>query len=141
MSVLRDVLYEEESHKHLNRMLRILDEYSSMSAWNEKDILGIERALQTLVECLIGIARYTVEQCYDLRMNRSREALDELHRREVLSFKEHQRLMKIIGFRNILVHDYLSINESVTFSILQEKEYEYIRIIYIKLKDHLDQST
>ncbi len=75
---MRDIAYEQVLLRHQRRMLRILDEYSSENsdAWTEQDFLAIQRALQVYIESFIGMARYSVQQKYNLSVSQSHEALD-----------------------------------------------------------------
>ena len=122
----RDPLYEGEIRKHRQKMLRVLAEYSTQKQWNEKDLLAIQHALQVLIESLIGLARYTANLRYGVTLHRSREALDELKDRSLLDSKLHQEVMKMIGFRNIMVHDYLNVDEEIVRSIVVTKQYQVI---------------
>ena len=117
--------YEQALLKHQQKMLRILDEFSeeNPNQWTERDRLAIQRALQVYIESFIGMARYWAQQRYDLSLAQSREAVDELRNRGELTADQHEGIMKIIGFRNVLVHDYLDLNEAVVIAILQKKLY------------------
>jgi len=112
---MRDIAYEQALLRHQRRMLRILDEYSreNTDTWTERDFLAIQRALQVYIESFIGMARYFVQQKYNLSVGQSREALDELKSRGDLTVQQHEELLKIVGFRNVLVHDYLDINDGI----------------------------
>lgn len=122
---MRDIAYEQALLRHQRRMLRILDEYSleNTDTWTERDFLAIQRALQVYIESFIGMARYVVQQKYNLSVSQSREALDELKSRGDLSFQQHQELLKIVGFRNVLVHDYLEINDGIVQAVVTKKHY------------------
>ena len=125
---MRDIAYEQSLIRHQQRMQRILDEYSEedTSQWSERDFLAIQRALQLYIESFIGLSRYFVQQKYQLSLSQSREAIDELNRRGDLATQQHQALLKIIGFRNVLVHDYLEINNSIVEAVVIKKEYAII---------------
>ncbi|WP_197488548.1 HepT-like ribonuclease domain-containing protein [Methylomonas koyamae] len=69
------------------------------------------------------MARYFVQQKYQLSFSQSREALDELKSRGDLTPEQHGELMKIIGFRNVLVHDYLDVNDGIVQAIVTKKQY------------------
>jgi uncharacterized protein YutE (UPF0331/DUF86 family) len=122
---MRDIAYEQAIIRHQTRMLRVLDEYSreDANAWGERDLLAIQRALQVYIESFIGLARYVVQQKYHASVSQSREALDELRSRGDLSFERHGELLKIIGFRNVLVHDYLDVNEAIVRAIVTQRRY------------------
>jgi len=122
---MRDIAYEQALLRHQRRMLRILDEYSreNTDTWTERDFLAIQRALQVYIESFIGMARYFVQQKYNLSVSQSREALDELKSRGDLTVRQHEELLKIVGFRNVLVHDYLEINDGIVQAVVTKKHY------------------
>lgn len=125
---MRDIAYEQALLRHQRKMLHILDEYSNEdgNTWTERDFLAIQRALQIYIESFIGMARYFVQQKHHLSVSQSREALDELKSRGDLSLQHHEELLKIVGFRNVLVHDYLEINNAIVQAIVAKKQYAII---------------
>ena len=82
--------------------------------------------------------RYLVQQKYALSVSQSREAIDELKNRGDLNTNQYQQLLNIIGFRNILVHDYLDINEAVVESIIMKKSYAIMETLLVQWKYELD---
>lgn len=122
---MRDIAYEQALIQHQTRMKRILDEYAleNTEQWKERDFLAIQRALQVYIESFIGLARYFVQQKYQLSVSQSRQALDELKARNYLSIQQYQELMKIIGFRNVLVHDYLDVNDAIVKALVKQRLY------------------
>jgi uncharacterized protein YutE (UPF0331/DUF86 family) len=137
---MRDIAYEQALLRHQRRMLRILDEYSTENTdtWTERDFLAIQRALQVYIESFIGMARYFVQQKYNLSVSQSRETLDELKSRGDLSFQEHDELLKIVGFRNVLVHDYLEINDGIVQSVVTKKHYAILENLILKWRQEMD---
>jgi uncharacterized protein YutE (UPF0331/DUF86 family) len=122
---MRDIAYEQALLRHQRRMLRILDEYSreNTGTWTERDFLAIQRALQVYIESFIGMARYFVQQKYNLSVSQSREAIDELKSRGDLTVQQHEELLKIIGFRNVLDHDYLELNDGIVQAVVIKRHY------------------
>jgi uncharacterized protein YutE (UPF0331/DUF86 family) len=122
---MRDIAYEQALLWHQRRMLRILDEYSreNTDTWTERDFLAIQRALQVYIESFIGMARYFVQQKYNLSVSQSREAIDELKSRGDLTVRQHEELLKIIGFRNVLDHDYLELNDGIVQAVVIKRHY------------------
>jgi uncharacterized protein YutE (UPF0331/DUF86 family) len=136
---MRDILYEQEIQKNIRRMNRILDEYKETdSDWSEIDTLAIERCLQILIESVIGLSRYVLSTIFAINVSRSREAVDELKRLGELTRYEHNKLTKIIGFRNILVHDYLNVDNTITMAIITRQDYLFTIRIAEKLMGILD---
>lgn len=137
---MRDIAYEQSLLRHQRKMLRILDEVSqeNASSWTERDYLAIQRALQVYIESFIGMARYFVQQKYNLSVSQSREALDELKCRGDLSFQQHEELLKIVGFRNVLVHDYLDINDGIVQAIVTQRSYAIMEKLILEWRQALD---
>lgn len=124
---MRDTLYERELLHNAQRMVRILDGFRKRNQiLSETDQLAVQRALQILVESVIGMSRYAAEALLGVRVGKSREGLDELRGARLLDAQTHARLMKIIGFRNVLVHDYLNIEEAVVQALVDKGEYEFL---------------
>jgi len=82
--------------------------------------------LQILIESFIGLARYTLEIRYDIHVSKSREAIDVLHLKGVFDNHVYQQLNKMIGFRNVLVHDYLNLNPAIIQSIVRQQHYNLV---------------
>jgi uncharacterized protein YutE (UPF0331/DUF86 family) len=137
---MRDIAYEQALLRHQRRMLRILDEYSreNTDTWSERDFLAIQRALQIYIESFIGMARYFVQQKYNLSVGQSREALDELKSHGDLTVQQHEELLKIVGFRNVLVHDYLDINDGIVQAVVTKKHYAIIETLFLEWRQALD---
>ncbi len=137
---MRDIAYEQALLRHQRKMLRILDEYSSENAdkWTERDFLAIQRALQVYIESFIGMARYFVQQKYTLSVSQSREALDELKSRGDLTTSQHEELLKIVGFRNVLVHDYLDLNDGIVQSVVTKKHYAIMETLFLEWRQALE---
>lgn len=122
---MRDIAYEQAQIKHQRDMLEMLNQYSRQdpNQWTRHDLFAIQRVLQIYIESFIGMARYLAQQKYQLNVSQSREAIDELKNRADLSNEQHKQLLKIIGFRNVLVHDYLDINDAVVAAIVTGQQY------------------
>lgn len=136
---MRDEFYERELLGNARRMKRILDGFQDSSeSFSETDSLAIQRALQILVESVIGMSRYVAETALGIRVAKSRESLDELRRMGVLDHEVHARLLRIVGFRNILVHDYLNIDDAVVSAIVRKREYAFLLDVLLMLSAYLD---
>ena len=70
--------------------------------------------------------------------SQSREAIDELKSRGDLTLQQHEELLKIIGFRNVLVHDYLDINDSVVQAVVTQKHYAVMGGLVLTWRKALD---
>lgn len=122
----RDKVYEEQILLNQKRHLFFLEQFSTTNNWTETDYYAIERLLQVYIESFIGVCRYYAQVQFQLPISKSRQALDELHARGALDTAKHANCLKVIGFRNILVHDYLNINKDIVRAIVQQKEYRLL---------------
>jgi uncharacterized protein YutE (UPF0331/DUF86 family) len=136
---MRDIAYEQTLFKHQRDMLEMLNNYSQQNPnqWTQHDLFAIQRVLQIYIESFIGIARYLVQQKYQLNVSQSREALDELKKRGDITFQQHTQLLKIIGFRNVLVHDYLDINSAIVEAIVIQQQYLLLNSFILQWQQEL----
>jgi len=136
---MRDITYEQALFKHQRDMLEMLNNYSQQNPnqWTQHDLFAIQRVLQIYIESFIGIARYLVQQKYQLNVSQSREALDELKKRGDITFQQHTQLLKIIGFRNVLVHDYLDINNTIVEAIVIQQQYLLLNSFILQWQQEL----
>jgi uncharacterized protein YutE (UPF0331/DUF86 family) len=136
---MRDIAYEQALFKHQSNMLEMLNNYSQQNPtqWTQHDLFAIQRVLQIYIESFIGIARYLVQQKYQLNVSQSREALDELKKRGDITFQQHTQLLKIIGFRNVLVHDYLDINNAIVEAIVIQQQYLLLNSFVLQWQQEL----
>lgn len=137
---MRDIAYEQALIRHQRKMLRLLDEYHNedIATWTERDFLAIQRALQIYIESFIGTARYFVGQKYNLSVSQSREAIDELKSRGDLNVQQHDELLKIIGFRNVLVHDYLELNDGIVQAVIKKRHYAIMENLFMAWHKELE---
>lgn len=137
---MRDIAYEQAIFKHYQKMLTLLEEFSleNPDTWKERDLLAIQRTLQIFIESFIGFARYFVQQKYQLSVGQSREAVEELKHKGDLTFEQYRQILKIIGFRNVLVHDYLDVDEEIVRNIIRNKNYLFLNDFFSKWQQELN---
>ena len=127
---MNDKAYEQELDTLQQEMLLVLDElHNDLGSWNKRDILAAQRALQVLIESLIGLARYVYQNRYGISVSKSRSAIDGLHNKRDLSETDFQLAIRMVGFRNVLVHDYLDVNRAILEAIVRKRLYQDVRRI------------
>ena len=127
---MKDRAYEQGLDTLQQEMLLVLDElHNDLGSWNKRDILAAQRALQVLIESLIGLARYVYQNRYGITVSKSRSVIDGLHNKRDLSEADFQLAIRMVGFRNVLVHDYLDVNRAILEAIVQERLYQDVRRI------------
>lgn len=123
MTKMRDITYEKGIKSHISQCVSFLNEIATEKEFTIKDYYAIERVLQKLIESYIGIARYVLKIKHHSAVSQSSEALNLLFKLGHLNEAELNKFKAMIGYRNILVHDYLTTNPAITKNIIVEKKY------------------
>lgn len=80
---------------------------------------GIERGLHISIECIIDIANIIVS-CLDIeKPDTYRETILALSKESILPVTFAKQIANMVSFRNILVHDYMKIDEDIMMDIIQ----------------------
>ena len=103
---------------------RIEDEY----AWNEQNLVrnqtkqdAIVLNLQRACETAIDLAMYVVSQRKLGVPQDSRDAFSLLQTAGILSADLAQRMQRMVGFRNVAVHEYTRLNLEVVRTIITKQ--------------------
>ncbi|MEB3788294.1 MAG: DUF86 domain-containing protein, partial [Desulfurococcales archaeon] len=62
-----------------------------------------------------------------------REAAEALLAENLITDKDYQLIRSIIGFRNILVHEYMGVDMDLVRRIIEDKEYRRVTILAARL--------
>lgn len=89
------------------------------SEWKTQRI--VERTLQVMIECCVDIANHLIADQKWRSPESYAEAFTILSEREVLSFHLSQQLEQMARFRNLIVHQYASVNSEIVVRILRER--------------------
>ena len=77
-----------------------------------------ERSLQLAAQTVVDIATHVITADYDTRVQDYRQAIESLGQEGVLPLTFAERLAPVAGFRNILVHEYLTVDPAKVYDIL-----------------------
>jgi uncharacterized protein YutE (UPF0331/DUF86 family) len=80
-----------------------------------------ERYLQLSIEIVIDISRQLLIVLDVERPESNTEMFEILVERKVISRKLYEKLRLMVGFRNILVHDYMKIDRRVVYKALKDE--------------------
>ncbi|MCX7694804.1 MAG: DUF86 domain-containing protein [Caloramator sp.] len=90
---------------------------------------GIERGLQISVECVIDIANIIISTTELDKPDSYRETILTLHKIGVIPEKFAKDIVGMASFRNILVHDYLKVDEEIIIDVLRNKLEDFVKYI------------
>ena len=138
-SVDKDIIMSRLSklQQYLN-YLRELQKSSFEDFVSDFKITGaVERYLQVSIECMIDTGNEIISSLQLQRPERYRDIPYILARSGVIPRQFADTMASMIGFRNLLVHDYATINLKLVYEFLQTKLIdfeEFIRYIVEWLK-------
>lgn len=79
---------------------------------------GIERGIQISIECVLDISNIIISVQDIEKPDTYREVILSLGQNKVLPQKFSKEIANMISFRNILVHDYMRVDEKIIIDIL-----------------------
>ena len=88
---------------------------------------GIERGIQICIECVIDIGNILISVTDNDKPSTYRETMITLSHIDVIPKKFSEKLSKMVGFRNILVHDYTKIDEDMIIYILKNELDDFVK--------------
>ena len=88
---------------------------------------GIERGIQICIECVIDIGNILISVTDNDKPSTYRETMIALSQIGVIPEKFSRKLSKMVGFRNILVHDYTKIDEDMIIYVLKNELDDFIK--------------
>jgi len=92
-----------------------------------------ERLLQLCIECVIDICKFFVS---GLRLGLPYEENDlfnKMRKKNIITEKMSSVLKEMRGFRNILVHEYASVNDELVFKAIKTKLEDFTKFKKIVL--------
>lgn len=91
-------------------------------SWTRIERSAAERTLQVLIESCIGIAKHWARKSTGHLFPEPRKAVEALRDKGLID--ETIPWNKIVGLRNVLVHDYLDVDIEVLESVIREQHYK-----------------
>ncbi len=117
--------YLEQIKKRSNQEKRILDILASREKLDEIELRAAKNSLQVMIEMLIGKSK-KILKFYNCPIvpTRSKDAVYILYEVGAIDDEEYRNFSAAIGFRNVLIHDYLEFDEDILYRLLQSRQYE-----------------
>ncbi len=139
--MLKEYLIAIEQHRR--ECLEDLDSLAGIAvlrAFNRIERRAAERALQVLIESCIGVAKHWLKAAGKNQPLDAYENFNKLAELQKISLEELKKWRKIIGMRNALVHDYLTIDSELLQQILAERHYLFLTDFLEKASQNLQNS-
>ena len=113
----------------LGRVISDLEEFAAMDRTDllrsHRDMLAMERSLQIGASLIFDIGSHILSAAYGASAGEYEDIVGLLFQRGVLSAGLRARLKGLGGFRNLLVHEYLDLDEDRVLDFLGEAPGEF----------------
>lgn len=120
--VNKDILYKRiERAQEYILILKGIRENLSLEDF-KKDLIiqgSVERYLHLTIEALLDIGNHIIADEGLGKVEAYSDIAKILSLNKYINKEQEEIFVKIIGFRNILVHDYLSIDKDIVYEILE----------------------
>ncbi|MEM3430477.1 MAG: DUF86 domain-containing protein [Candidatus Bathyarchaeia archaeon] len=108
--------------RQYQRFLKILQKSTVEEFTEDFKVSGAaERYLQLSIECLIDLSNEIISSLQLRRPERYRDIPYILAEAKIIPKDFAETFVSMIGFRNLLVHDYTSVNLKLVYEFLQTK--------------------
>lgn len=137
-------LYLTEAAIHKQDYFQQLDELRLELAQGElrrRDYLAIERLLQIFTELCIGLAKHCLKKYQRLAATDAYQTFSQLNLHGMITASELAQWRQIIGMRNGLVHDYLTIDLNIVRAIVAQGSYQTLAEFCDKAIEFLRQES
>ena len=121
--VNREVIQKrlEKSREYIEFLNNIKDSYSLNEFKDNKMVYGSsERFLHLTIEALLDMGNHLVSDQDLGNIDSYRDIPKILHQNDYIDSEQKEIFIKIIGFRNILFHDYIDIDKATVYKIIKE---------------------
>lgn len=115
--------------EHASTCVRDLKVYSThlkQGQLSQTEYYAAERLLQVLIESAIGLCKNWVKEIDHIPPGEAYANFNRLYEKKIISHDQLEQWRKIIGLRNVLVHDYLKIEPRVIEGVLKNELYHFI---------------
>lgn len=127
---MRLEIYQQEtqklSEKHKNILAEIHHQLEINNGLSQIEEQAALHSLQVTIENAIGKARHVLKLHKKTVPASAYDLFEVLESQGVIQSKELSQWKKIIGLRNVIVHEYMKVNMEMVKNVIIEKKYEFV---------------
>lgn len=98
------------------------------------EFLALERVLQVLIESAISLVKQWIKSKNEPVPSDAYQGFTKLYQKGLITQEKLDEWKKIIGLRNVIVHDYLKLDHSILLQVLKNQRYEIVYQLLEKLQ-------
>lgn len=118
LDVLQKRIYKAQ--EYLQYLRKIKSEHGEKEFREDPMVFGsAERFLQLIIEALLDIGNHIISDQNLGQVEFYKDIPELLYQNNYITKEQKGIFVQIIGFRNILVHDYLEVDRNIVYSILE----------------------
>ena len=139
MELNRSDAYWKSIGEHIDASIYDLNNFSEKMCQSPNnlirtDYLAIERLLQILIEAGIGLAKRQVKKLGQMVRSNAYDNFEILKDAKIITQQELLEWKSIIGFRNVLVHEYMDVERDILIIIVKNKLYHIVLDLFNRCK-------
>ena len=115
IAVEQSALLKEAQQKLINRQ-----------ALSKLEQNGALHGLQILIENAIGKTKHLLKASGETVPVSAYDSFASLHAKKYISDAELQQWNAAVGLRNRIVHEYMNVDMSVVFALIEQQDYQFI---------------
>ncbi len=111
-------------------LVKKLRKFSFKEVKSDPFISGnVERYLYLLCQSIIDLAETTIASCNFRQPTKAKEAFEILVEEDVIKNDLSNSMQSLVGFRNLLSHEYFALDYKKVYYVLQEQSEETLKFI------------
>ena len=132
----KDVVLNRIKHLEDNiNYLKKIENFDQKTFSSDPDIYyRFERALHLAVEAVLDLGNHLIADQNLETPDSNRDIFRILFENKIISERLKKSLIKMAGFRNILVHDYLDLNRELEYEIIKNSIKDIKEFMRVMLK-------
>lgn len=104
-----------------------VDDYIS----NPMIYASFERFLHLSIECILDIGNHMISDIRYRKPESNRDIFEILYENKVICLDLKEKLVKMAGFRNILVHGYMKLDREIVYNIIKNNLIDIEEFVHV----------
>ena len=119
--------YLDSTKERALEELEVLDYLYQKDSLDKIELRALKNSLQVIIENLIGKSKRILKQYNSpIIPQRSKDSIDILYDVGYIDDEIYREFCSAIGFRNVLIHDYMNFDNEILYHILKSQKYKVI---------------